>query len=282
MKKIILFFSVVASILTYGQESKDGNRICDSKFSDFGLEGKTFLEAIDYAGKVHNDYQEYFFNELSILKPDFKDTMLLKQIISSKSKEFFTIRGLNYDEKLYTLGLAQPVTLDMTVAEDISNEAQTLASEFINVLKGYSEATEVSFFNNLASLKASALRLEKELEVFRIGVPISIAIYSYEYWKVNGQKWMDMFANNITEDNTTISGKGPSKNDLETDFKKKCNVNLWHIGGADAAGAYGGAMAGAALGPGGALAGGVLTSSVSSLGNLTNQVINCFVSWWPF
>lgn len=282
MKKFFLLFNIFATVLVYAQVPQGGNRVCDTKFFKFGLEGKSFSEALDYAGKVHNDYQEYFFNELSIAKPDFKDTMLVKLIISTKSMEFFTNRGLNYDEKLYSLGLAQPVTLDMNVGAGLSTAANLLATEFITVLRGYSDATEVSFFNALSSLKASALQLEKEEEVFQIGVPISIAISSYQYWKINGQKWMDMFANDIADDNTTASGKGPSKNDRLTEYRKKCNVNLWHIGGADAVGAYTGAQAGAVLGPGGALAGGVLTSSVASLGNLTNQVINCFVSWWPF
>ena len=64
--------------------------------------------------------------------------------------------------------------------------------------------------------------------------------------------------------------------------KTKPKVSLVKVGGADVAGAVSGAVAGVAMGPGGALAGGVLNSAVSSLGNLANQIISHYASWWPF
>lgn len=63
---------------------------------------------------------------------------------------------------------------------------------------------------------------------------------------------------------------------------KKYEINLYKLGGADVLGAWAGAKGGVVLGPGGALAGGILVSSTASLGNLTNQVIDCNVTWWPF
>jgi hypothetical protein len=278
MKKIFLILSISISFVTFGQVGKDGNRICDSKFSEYGIEGKTFTEALDFAGLVHNGYQEYFFNEFSVLMPDFRDTILIKKIVSEKSTIYFAQRGLNFDESLYSMGLGKPASVDISMDASFSPAGSSLIRELTSVLKNYSPTNAATVLSTLSSLRETALQLESEKEVFQVGIPITIAISSYQYWETNGQKWMDTFADNVT----LSTGKGPSANDFMYLPKSKCKVNLWHIGGADAVGAYGGALGGAALGPGGAFAGGVLASSVSSLGNLTNQVINCFVSWWPF
>ena len=260
------------SILSFGQVPKGGQRICGDEFAAYGAANMTYSQALDLAGQIHNDYQDYLLNELSGLKTDFTDTSALKGIVSAKSEIFFSAKGLKYDENLYSLDLAKPVTLELGLKENsFSREGYTLMKQFQEQLKAY-DVSDAAFINNLNGLKQQALNLSDGKEAFSVGVPISIAIHSYTYWQSNGQRWMDIFANQI---NTVNTGKGgPSERALLLQYIQKA-VNLWHLGGADAAGAIRGAMAGG-------LAGGVLVSAVASLGNLINQVLSSHISWWPF
>ena len=272
MKTLILISSLLVSLLSFGQIPKGGQRICGKEFAAYGAANMTYSQALDMAGQMHNDYQDYLLNELNVLKPDFTDTIALKRIVSAKSTAFFSARGLQYDENFHSLDLAKPVTLELGLKENsFSREGYTLIQQFQQQLKAYN-ISDAAFITNLNGLKEQALNLSDGKEAFSVGVPISIAIHSYAYWQSNGQKWMDLFANQINTVNTTKGG--PSARALGFEYIQK-PVNLWHLGGADAAGAIRGAMAGG-------LAGGVLVSAVASLGNLVNQVLSSLISWWPF
>lgn len=280
MKRLFFVLGVFISTLSFAQVNDGGKRICGEEFSSFGLTGKTFSEALDFAGQTHNDYQDFVLNQLATDRSDFMDTTSLKKKVYGSSIVFFQKRGMEFDESVYQMGLAKRVTLEFPeIPADFSNEAQNLLMEFQGTLKDYDEQNDGIFFERLAKLKSAALELASDKEVFAVGVPISVAIYSYKYWKENGQKWMDLFTERISPGENI---KGPAVASTSEIIYSGCKVNLWHLGGADATGAVSGAMGGSALGPGGALAIGVLVSSGTSLTNLTNQVINCFVSWWPF
>ncbi|MFZ4058528.1 MAG: hypothetical protein ACOYKE_10340 [Ferruginibacter sp.] len=273
MKQIIVLLYVIVPLALAAQSNKTNTRICGTEFSRFGLSGLSYSAALDAAGKMHNDYQEYVLRFLLKNKANFSDTVLLKKIIFEKTNEFFIQRGFTPDKRLYVLNLgkAYQPTFGM-LPQQYSVEAYALLIELQNAVSSYSELNEVSFFNSLQSIRNRALSLKDDKEVFIVGIPVSIAIQSFQYWKTQGQYWIDQL--------TALPFKAMVVG--ETAERKPCKVKLLNAGVADAGGALTGASSGLVLGPGGALAGGVMAGATSSLGNITNQVISCHISWWPF
>jgi hypothetical protein len=281
MKKIFFVLSLLYSIISFGQISSGGDRICGSEFSRYGLEGKTIRQALDWAGQTHNDYQEDLLQKLSVAHPDFADTIALKSIVTTNSEAFFSAKGLNYNETVHSLNLNKSVIIQIQQAA-YSREALTLMNQFKGKMDAYDPNNDVEFFSTLKALKESALNLTDDKEAFEVGVPIAVAIHSLDYWKVNGQRWLDVFTSydqGIAAGNKS-SGQAGTQRAAETGPGPK--VNLVKLGGADVAGAVSGAIGGSVLGPGGALAMGILSSATSSLGNLANQVISHFLSGWIF
>jgi len=273
-KSLILFCLLISTSVLQAQSE----RRCGNEFAAYGLEGTTFSEALDFAGRTHNNYQEYLLTELSLIRPNFNDTNRLKEIIHEKSEEFFNARGFNFNPDDFPLNLGVAANLDFGLPqENYSDAGLAIMEQLQELINSYNPENDEDFFNTLNQLKGNALLLENDTEVFLVGVPVSVAIHSYTYWKDNGQRWLDLF----TEEEEMGGGGGPSFHAI-TSYYKKCNVNLYKLGGADVSGAVSGAVGGGIAGPGGALAGGVLVSAATSLGNLTNQVISCYVSWWPF
>lgn len=270
MKKILLIICALFSLLSFGQSPQGGQRICGNQYSAYGLTGITLSAALDIAGQIHNEYQEYSLQKLSKLDIDFTDTVNLKRIISESSTPFFEPKGLIYDKNSHSLNLATyaPTVLSFS-QNNYSTKGYDIMNQLQNKLNLYQANNDVyELLSELMVLKDSALLLNDESEVFSVGIPISIAISSFTYWQSNGQRWMDLFAK---DDGLGVDGShGPSA----LNFKQP-RVNLAHLGGADLSGAIGGAMAGG-------FAGAVLVSATSSLGNLANQVIGSYVSWWPW
>jgi hypothetical protein len=277
MKKMMLFLVLICSaIFVDGQIKGGGERICGNQFGSF--EGMSYAEAIEKAGTIHNEYQDFVLSGLLSKGLNMADTSEFKTVAEGLSVQFFQNHNLDFNKELHSFGLARPADLNFdTYGNGVSAEASVLLEKLKKAVTGFSELNADIFFQQVTEIRKAALQLASDKDVFLVGVPASVAFHSYSYWMQEGQKWLDAF----TEKDITSQIKGPNPVDAE-DYFKKCKVNLYHLGGADVAGGVQGAIGGAALGPGGALAGGVLTSSVSSLGNLTNQVINCFVSWWPF
>jgi hypothetical protein len=277
MKKILLFSMMLLTVATFAQTNEGAQRRCGNDFAPYGLAGMTYVQALDYAGQTHNDYQDYVLKELAARKINFTDTNTLKKVVFEKSIQFFAAKGIKFDPATATLGLAKPVDFNFNVSpKAYSPAAYNILMALQGLLKGYDETNDAAFFSQLARLKADALNLPSETEVFVVGLPVTVAIYSFTYWKANGQNWMDLFT---ASDLPT--GKGPSANDDVFAFGK-CKVSMGSLGAADAVGALSGATGGSLGGPAGAVAGGVLVAATSSLGNLGNQIIKCYVSWWPF
>ncbi len=312
MKKVFLIVALLSSILSYGQVSQGGQRICGDEFSAYGVAGMTLSQALDWAGQTHNEYQETLLQKFSVIKPNFTDTTALKEIIVEKSKTFFSAKGLDYNENVHILNLGKATPLE--VQQNVySREGFSIINKLKNQLISYDANNDADFFTTLQNLKEGALNLSDKNEAFTVGVPISIAIHSLTYWKANGQKWLNLFTaydqvasvgNSFSTPASSVSinywnandQKGPSRfvgNDQvinnsnifltqTSSLSKQPTVSLAKIGGADVVGAVSGAIGGSVLGPGGSLAMGVLGSATSSLGNLCNQIISHYVSWWPF
>lgn len=266
-------------------------------------------DTLDLAGQLHNEYQEYLLSYITSQNLDLTDTITLKQAVESKSQEFFQSKGIT-----------QTLPYQIHIANCGSNAYQfstsgysSVGTAILNDLKSlitnYDPVNDANFFSSLRNLQQQALNLPDPIEVYTVGIPVTITIYSFNYWKEKADYWAAIFMEQDSlrnlqplpialnknhermlgyNDLKNISGpSGMNNYFIESEFLnaytlKKCNVNLWKLGGADAAGAVSGGYAGVALGPGGAFAGAVLGSSANSLYNLSNQVISCYVSWWPF
>jgi hypothetical protein len=276
MKKLLVFSMMLLSMAAVAQNNDGAQRRCGNEFAAYGLAGMTYVQALDYAGQTHNDYQDYILKELAARKADFTDTNVLKAVVFEKSALFFASKGLSFDPTTATLGLGKPVDFNFNISpKAYSPAAYNILKALEGLLKGYDATSDAAFFGQLAKLKQDALNLPNDTEVFVAGLPVTVAIYSFTYWKANGQYWVDVF----TPYNGTAGKMVPAQGDA---LKAKCKVNLVNVGGSDVAGAVSGGVMGSLLGPGGALAGGVLNSATTSLGNLANQVIKCYASWWPF
>lgn len=296
MKRIINFslfvILITASVISCNKQSFWNDKITGKEFAKFGLENISYSSALDSAGKWHNDYQGFMLTEIYRNNIQFLDTTNFKNFIKEKSKHFFIKKGIQFSDQISELNLGRQSDLELKFNKtNFSNDANEIINELFITLKNFKEYNK-EFENKLFKLKSRTLNLNNDTEIFEVGIPISIAIYSYKYWSENGDRWIEVLSPNVSR-KIKLMSRSTDENlifyeteDIDLGFsqldKKICSINLWKIGGADVSGGISGAISGAALGPGGAFAGGVLTSSIASLGNLSNQVISCKVSWWPF
>ncbi|MGG9970466.1 hypothetical protein ACQ33O_01630 [Ferruginibacter sp. SUN002] len=296
---IVILVSVMITTIIYSCNKNDNFQNLNSQttgkeFTKYGLEGISFSSALDSAGKWHNDYQELILTEILNTKTSFLDTTTFKNLVLQKSKSFFDEKGMKFTNQVSALKLGKATNLTFQYdKKNLSEGANSILNDFQNAIRKFT-TYDIKFQNKLITLKQRALKLNVHTEIFEVGVPISIAIYSYKYWNENGNKWVTLLnpiqvnpkIKSRPVENSSIAANTvakPIEADIDVDrVKKPCGISIWKLGGADAIGAVEGAMGGSALGLGGALAGGILTSAVASLGNLSNQVISCNVSWWPF
>lgn len=271
MKKGLLPIVLLLSIAVYSQSG--ASRICGAEFAKYGLQGKAYSEALDVAGSIHNDCQETVLKSMYASHIEFNDTLALKSAMYYTTNNFFKSKGMAYNPDKYPISFT---TTDATLtgqSNKLSREANSILTRLDQVVKNYEDGNDAAFFSSITALKKEALNLPDPTEVFVAGIPVVIADNSFSYWKSKGQQWLNVFTG-------ALVGNGASA--ISLTGKEKCKVKLAKLGGADVMGAISGAYSGAALGPGGAFAGAVLTSSTSSLANLTSQVLNCLFSWWPF
>ena len=271
MTKHKLFLTIaLLGLIIIGCEKKadEPANLADEEFARFGLSGKSTEEVLLTAAKWHNEYQEAIIASIIQSKVNLLDTATLKLLVDAEAARFFSNKGITLADGKHSLQLAKPFEMKFDYAgSNLSLEAKTQLKKLETVL--LKNLAYEDLVKELSILKTDVFKLQSKKEQIVVGLPVYIAEASYGFWRENGSKlFQAMRSNNLTSNNRLREGE--------------CKVNLWKVGGADVAGAVGGAIDGALLGPGGALAGGVLVSSVSSLGNLTNQVIDCHVSWWPF
>lgn len=126
-------------------------------------------------------------------------------------------------------------------------------------------------------MQNGALNLSNPNEVYTVGIPVTVAMYSFSYWKANGQTWADTFADQDSIRNLLIAyspmvNKSPIGISLNADnelpnFSEELIFNQQNItqplyfkrfklgGGqliaADIGGGISGAIDGVLLGPGG-------------------------------
>lgn len=278
--------------------------------TSFGTSCVSDIEStLNAVGQLHNDYQDYLLTEITQLNFDLGDTAYLREVIEDYTVEFLEdhgFSGINVNLNIAGAGGAWDFPIS-----GYSTAGASILSDLKNLIINYDSVSSSTFFSSLNSLKSQALALSDPDEVYSVGIPVTVAIYSFNYWRENLDDWVTIFHNqdSVRKANQTFHKNVfdlfnqeyaftyPEAGDQislskeyvfngtgnEEIFRRaKCKVNLWKLGGSDVSGAVAGAQGGAALGPGGALAIGVLGSATGSLTNLANQVISCYVSWWPF
>jgi hypothetical protein len=167
---------------------------------------------------------------------------------------------------------------------------------------------------------SSALQLPNIDEKYKIGIPLVVAINSYNYWTEKQQEWGDAIFDQIDNrtsyenvspvfkqfnESSTINFRYPNAaintdlpliNELynegisgdelliQTNFHNffKYVPNKVKIIRADVSGAIEGAIGGAAFGLGGSLAVGLMNSAGGSACEILNQIMDQKYSWWPF
>ena len=98
-----------------------------------------------------------------------------------------------------------------------------------------------------------------------VGLPITIAMYSFPYWKANAANWSTKF-DYAYPTGTPAAGK---------------QINAGAVGAADVRSGIVAAVDGLLVGgPGGAVAFGICGAAAGSSMNLMNQIIKQYISWW--
>lgn len=226
-------------------------------------------------GQLHNDFQENVFTHLAGQNINITDTTLIGQIIQSKAQQFFSNNGINgpllptYFAHYGKNSTGLPTTGHSPAANQIMIRLNSLIT---NPNATYNSA----FFDSLSILQQQALNLPNIEEVYLIGLPVTIASYSFTYWINNATRWANTFYQS-----SLATSKSGSLNNIQA--AAACNINYWSLGVSDVTGGFRGAKLGFAYaGLHGAAAGGVLGAATGSATALVNEIISCYIPQWPF
>ena len=232
MKKIFFISGMLVCFFSFGQVSNGEKRICSNQFSTLGIAGMTFTQAFDFIGKMHNDYQENLLSYLSDQKIDLRDTNTLKKVIQLKTREFFSKKGIdvsNYANPLWFGPGQQDVAFSKN---NYSQKGGDLMIKLRTAIQLYNESNNVEFFKTATEIKSEALNLSNETEVFTVGIPIAISIFSFNYWENNAQRWYDTFKQQYPAQSPDAGNE------------YRCHIGLGQLGAADVVGAIRGATGG--------------------------------------
>ncbi|HEU4470637.1 MAG TPA: hypothetical protein VFR58_06125 [Flavisolibacter sp.] len=257
----------------------------------------TPLDRLNTVGQLHNDYQASLLQSIAAQNMDLRDTTALKAFIEQKTGEFLSASGLpNYGPFPNHFG-GPDGALGFNPA-NYSAAGAAILDELEDVIDNYDVMSETSFFQALHDLQYQSLSLSPD-EVYTVGIPVTVAIYSFSYWKDHAEDWAEVFVaqDSIRNSNThpqpialrfqldnaselTNAGGPNAGSNEQTAILNRWKPNVRNVGKADVKGAIGGAIGGSSLGPGGSLAIGVLGSATSSLYDLADQIIGHFTGWW--
>lgn len=247
--------SVSGTCVANGGTGGGPSRICGVDFAQFNLYGKTFSAAVDSIGKWHNDYQISLLAKMQEQNVNLY-TDSLQSFLKNFTNYFMATKGINHQN---TSMLNLDITDSIWDISSYSSAAQSILYQLKSLTANYTENQHNYFISQCTSLKIAALNLQNDNDAISVGMEVSIAINSFNYWKDNISLWQNYLIPTIG-----FIAKVTS-----------CNINLKHLGGADITGAITGATNGVGGGVAGAVAGGILGSAVYSAGNLLGQALTC-------
>jgi hypothetical protein len=269
VRTIALAFLLSASVL-YAQDDPS-QRTCGNEYASAGVAGLTYAEALDFAGQLHDEYQEEVLGKLLAEDVDLRDFERIEEIMEANTTDFFTTRGIDISGQHYQFCFGSCRKTLGIVAGRQSAEATAILSELEHLIRSYDGLDDESFFASLEQLRAEALQLPEEQDVFIAGMPVTIAIHSFRYWQANGERWLDAFTGEVAD---------PAGARRIRTEQRKCNVNLRSAGMSDAGGAYAGGTVGTLGGPVGMFAGGLVGAGAASAANLLFQGFSCAFGWF--
>lgn len=263
---------------------------------------ESLIQRLNTLGQIHNDCQDYVLTYITDQNLDIEDTTNLKNVISSKTFEYLSSKGIVYSHDNTDISFGGRNTDTLKWDQSLhSSQGNTILNELKSLMLGYNEEDDQGFFAALDDLQEDAINLVDTLEAYRVGFSVTVAKYSFDYWKQNGQTWIDLF---VTQDSlrnlipaptarvethdylsiiTEIS-RGPNVSYAlgpNFSFYKKCPVKLVRIGVADVSGGIRGAWGGGIVaGPGGVMAGAILGAAVGSSAAVLDQALSCLFNWW--
>ncbi len=266
---VITAFALVP-FTSVAMAQEGGARTCGNEFAASGMEGLTYAEALEFAGQVHNEFQEEVLTELVAESVDLRDIEGLPAILEAKSKAFFARRGIDDSNVSYDFCMVPGKSGLRYHPERYSAEAAAILGELQSILETYEGGEDPAFFESLEALKAKALQLPDEREVFAAGVPVSIAMHSARYWSANLERWV--FA---------LAGEQPAAS-RHGRFAVRTNrtFSVKAVLGADVGGAAVGAVVGLLGGPAGVGGGALAFGARASLGSAVIQGVRWLTGWW--
>ncbi len=269
MRTIALVFLLSASAL-YAQDPSQ--RVCGNEYASAGVEGLTYAEALDYAGRLHDEYQEELLGKLVAEDVSLQDVERIEEVMERNTAEFFAARGIDISGHHYQFCFSPCKKTLGIVRGRQSEEATAILTELERFILSYDGLDDASFLSSLEKLKAAALQLPEAQDVFMAGLPVTIAIHSFQYWQANADRWLD----SLTAEVDAPAAGRPRM--IQTN-KQKCKVSLLSAGISDVGGAYAVGSLGVFAGPVGVFAGGLLGAGAGSAGNLIGQGIACAFGW---
>lgn len=275
-------------------------------------------DQLNIIGQLHNDYQDSLFSHIVNNNSDVSDTLSLRTLIQTKQDQFSNSRGFTVSSVEFTW--YKNVSDIGYSLYDYSTIGTTILSSLNSLIYNLNSSNESSFTSSVSNLLSSALQLPSIDEKYKIGIPLVVAINSYNYWTAKQQYWGDAIFEQIENrtsyenvpllidqviesqvtnsrcSNIAINEYVPLINEKNNSLKTKdafllqTNLNNFakyvpnkvKIIMADVQGAVSGAFAGAALGPGGSLAVGLMNSAAGSACQILNQIMDQKYSWWPY
>lgn len=245
------------------------------------------LDQLNQAGQLHNDYQEYVFSYLESQNVNFQDTTLMAHILQAKGQEFFNSNGIYETMPITYFAHYGPNSTDFPVS-GYSTAGTQILNQLKSIVFDSTANYNASFFSALNNLQQQASNLANPSEVYTVGLPVTIAIHSFTYWLNNADRWASTFYQDAAAvSSSTTYSKNKKLNQTQNGSMlyaaRPCKIAMNKLGGADVVGAFAGAKSGLGFaGIHGALAGGVLGAAGASATDLGNQIISCYVPWWPF
>lgn len=258
MKKNFLSFITmvtVTALLFLGVSARaqdGGGRPAGPEFEPYGLQGYTLKQLLDFVGQRHNDYQDFMYTQLNN-NPDILTSKQLQEFLKKNTQNFFAPLGITPQNN----PIATPfdLTADYFDSVQYSSKAMQIVNDLRTLQMNYDASNHAQTLQALNELRQQALDLPDFAEAVKVGIPVSVAIYSYAYWYENIGKWQAVFVR---------CGVA------------KCDVSLKKLAGADIKGGVGGAASGGVtLGPPGAVAGGLLVAATGSTFNILKQALDC-------
>lgn len=242
-------------------KKRTSSGVFSSEYSNTILNGLEYREGLNKIGEIHNEYQKILLTNLLNEHVTLNNQLEFIDNVKNKSINFFNEKGMDIPVSLYNKDL----TNDNTLHSDFySLEGFEIINELNEIITSSNIENDATLFEKLNNLQTRAINLNDEKEIVSVGIPVTIAIYSFNYWKTNGTDWANKF-----------SYLDPNSNNPNA-----MHVGWGQLGVADVGGAISGGYSGVGMGPGGVLAGATLGASGASLFNLFGQIASSKFSWY--